>query len=74
METSSAQQLKDNVKRVLRFKNLEESHVVWVGQMSHDLDLFDQALFSFLLTIICFFRKSFNSISVLVLMLFYQID
>jgi hypothetical protein len=32
-------------------------HTVFVAQVSHDLDLLDEALFSLVLTVGCFFGK-----------------
>ncbi len=74
MQTSSAQQFEYNVERVLWLENLEKSHVVWMTQVSHNLDFLYQTLLSFLFTVSGLFRKGFDSVSVFVLMLFNQVN
>ena len=74
MKASSTQKFKDNVKRVFWFKDLKEPHVVWMGKVSHNFNFFDEALFSFLFTVSCFFGEGFNCVLAFILVLFYEID
>ena len=74
VQTSSTEQFKDYVERVLGLKYLEQPHVVWMSQVPHDFDFLDQALFSFLLAVSSLFRKSFHCVPGLIFMLFDQID
>jgi len=45
-----------------------------MGKVSHNFNFFDEALFSFLFTVSCFFGEGFNCVLAFILVLFYEID
>lgn len=74
METSAAQKLKDNVKRVFGFEDFEKPHVVWMAEVSHDFNFLNETLLALFFRVSGFFGKGLNSVSVFILMFFDKIN
>lgn len=74
IELSTVEKLKDDVERVLRFKDLAQLHVVWVVEATNDFYLFDEALLAILFTVGSLLRKCFHRVLKAVLESFYHID
>lgn len=65
---------KNDVKRVFRFEDFKEPHIVWVGEMSHNLYFFDETLLSFLFTVSSLFWEGFYCVLAFVFMLFNEVN
>lgn len=60
VELASRKQFKDDIQRVVRFEDFVEFHVVWVIQMAHNFNLFDETFLPVFLRISSFFWKGLN--------------
>lgn len=66
-ELASIEQFKHDVEGVFGLEDLAEFHVAVAVEVPDDFDLFDQALFSILLTISSLFGKGLHRVFLLVL-------
>ncbi len=71
---SSVQQFEDYVERVIGFEDLRELHVVTVVEVTHDFDLFYEALLTVLLAVGGLFGKSLHGIFLFVLEALHEVD
>ena len=71
---TSFKQFYDNVERIVRFKDLMETHTVRMVQTPHYFYFFDETFLSFVFAIGCLFGKGFHCKVLASLNLFSQVD